>query len=114
MDYFEDTWIGRPDRRNRRRPPKFELVMWNVYETVLNSLQKTNNSVEGWHRAFETQVAGHHPNIWIFFECLKKEEQNCSDVKVDQYLAGTSSQPQRKKYCDSFGRMKYLIKIAFI
>ena len=79
--------------------------MCNVYETVLHSLPKTNNSLERWHRTFETQVAGHHPNIWKFFEYLKKE-QDYNDVKVDQYLAGTSSHPQRKKYRDFSERIK--------
>ncbi|KAK9729111.1 hypothetical protein QE152_g16050 [Popillia japonica] len=27
VDYFEDTWIGRPQRR-QRRPPQFDLDMW--------------------------------------------------------------------------------------
>ncbi|XP_068242204.1 uncharacterized protein [Palaemon carinicauda] len=75
VDYFEDTWIGCSDRRNRRRPPRYELMMWNVYEHVLNSVPKTNYALEGWHRAFETQVAGHHPNIWKFLEILKKKSK---------------------------------------
>ena len=109
VDYFEDTWIGRPDRRNRRRPPKFKLEMWNVYESALLSQPKTNNAVEGWHRTFETQVAGHHPNIWKFLDFLKKE-QNYNDVKVDQFLAGNSLQPPRKKYRDSSERIKRIVE----
>ena len=53
VDYVEDTWIGLSDRRLVRRPPQFPHEMWNVYDTVLQDLPKTNNSVEGWHRGFE-------------------------------------------------------------
>ncbi|KAF0707056.1 Uncharacterized protein FWK35_00036525 [Aphis craccivora] len=27
IDYFEQTWIGRPTRRNKRRPPIFDLKL---------------------------------------------------------------------------------------
>jgi len=27
IDYFEETWIGRPTRRNKRRPPIFDLKL---------------------------------------------------------------------------------------
>jgi len=33
IDYFEETWIGRPSRRNIRRPPIFDLKLWNQYDT---------------------------------------------------------------------------------
>lgn len=46
LDYFEDTWIGRMVR-NRRRAPKFPLILWNCYEATKNGLPKTNNSIEG-------------------------------------------------------------------
>jgi hypothetical protein len=36
VDYFEDTWIGRLTR-NRRRPPKFKISMWNCYGRVLKN-----------------------------------------------------------------------------
>ena len=45
VDYMEDTWIGRPDRRLVRRPPQFPHGMWNVYDAVLQDLPKTNNLV---------------------------------------------------------------------
>ena len=47
IDYFEDVWIGRPQRR-QRRPPQFSHTTWSVYESVIDDLPKTNNSVEGW------------------------------------------------------------------
>ena len=62
VDYFEDTWIGRPNRRNGRRP-LFQHEISNMYSSMLDNLPKTNNSVKGWHCRFETEVGVHHPNI---------------------------------------------------
>lgn len=46
-DYFEETWIGRPTRRNLRRPPMFSLKLWNQYESTIKGFPKTNNNIEG-------------------------------------------------------------------
>jgi len=69
-DYFEDTWIGRPTRI--RRPPIFSLDLWNQYDPTLEGLPKTNNSVEGWHKAFLSLLAAIHPTIWRLIDTLKK------------------------------------------
>ncbi|KAF2883555.1 hypothetical protein ILUMI_22619 [Ignelater luminosus] len=62
VDYFEDTWIGRPGRRNKRRNPSFPHSLWNCYEATLEDLPKiNNNSVEGWHREFSQLLGASHP-----------------------------------------------------
>ena len=38
-DYFEDTWVGRSIRQNRR--PKYALSLWNQILTRLENLPKT-------------------------------------------------------------------------
>ncbi|XP_066948591.1 uncharacterized protein [Macrobrachium rosenbergii] len=108
VDYMEDTWIGRPDRRLVRRPPQFPHKMWNVYQAVLEDLPKTNNSVEGWHRGFEAQLASYHPNIWKFVECIKRE-QTLSNAKIEQYLAGKEPPLKKRKYRDSAKRIKRIV-----
>jgi hypothetical protein len=50
QDYFEDTFIGR-ELRCRRMQPLFPVRMWNVHERIAAGMPKTNNAVEGWHRA---------------------------------------------------------------
>lgn len=108
VDYMEDTWIGRPDRRLVRRPPQFPHEMWNVYQAVLEDLPKTNNSVEGWHRGFEAQLTSYHPNIWKFVECIKRE-QTLSNAKIEQYLAGQEPPLKKRKYRDSAKRIKRIV-----
>ncbi|KAK4880784.1 hypothetical protein RN001_008930 [Aquatica leii] len=63
VDYFEDTWIGRPDRRNRRRTATFPHIIWNCFNSAMTGLPKTNNVVEGWHRSFECHISASHPSI---------------------------------------------------
>ncbi|XP_064081858.1 uncharacterized protein LOC135198215 [Macrobrachium nipponense] len=52
VDYYEDTWIGRPGRRNTRRQTKFEIEMWSCFERIQEDLPKMNNIIEGWRHEF--------------------------------------------------------------
>ncbi len=38
VNYFEDNWIGRLSRRNRRQNPLFPHSLWNCYESILEDL----------------------------------------------------------------------------
>ena len=73
MDYFVDTYIGKPHRR-RRRSPIFDIDIWNMYSRVSNDLSKSNNSVDGWHHSFQSILTCDHPNIWVFLRILQKEQ----------------------------------------
>lgn len=53
-NYFEDTWIGRRGRKNVRKSPCFDKMLWNCYEISKRQGAKTNNSIEGWHRGFSS------------------------------------------------------------
>nr|CAI5844980.1 unnamed protein product [Callosobruchus analis] len=94
LDYFEDTWIGRPQRRQHRRSPRFSHSMWNCFNTVVEGLPKTNNSIEGWHRAFEAQISADHPNIWKFVKAIQRE-QSLHELQIEQYVGGAAGPPCR-------------------
>jgi len=66
-DYWEDNYIGRL-RRRRRAAPTFPIALWNMRSRVTDGLPRTNNSVEGWHHAFQSSFACHHPNIYKLIE----------------------------------------------
>lgn len=70
--YFEDTYIGRPHRRGRRAP-RFAIEMWNVRERTAEGIPRTQNKVEGWHNALQSQFDSAHPSMWKFLSGLQKE-----------------------------------------
>jgi hypothetical protein len=63
INYFEDNSIGRPDRRGIRKQPTFPINSWNVFDKVLESLPRTNDSYEGWHNGFQRSLMCSHPVI---------------------------------------------------
>ena len=60
LEYFQRNWVG-PLRRNVRRAPRFPVVWWNCHQRVLAGRARTNNSIEGWHRAFDQRVGARTP-----------------------------------------------------
>ena len=56
LAYFESTWLGIVQRGRRRRhnstsPCGTSTIVWET------NLPRTNNSVEGWHRAFDQRMS---------------------------------------------------------
>jgi len=49
LDWLENSYIGRPHWRSRH-PPQYPLEMWNVYDSVIQNMDRTNNHVEAVHR----------------------------------------------------------------
>ena len=70
LDYFENAWIGRPQRRNGRRAPRFQRSLWNCCESVNAGLPKTNNALED-SRGFAELLSCNHPSVWKFIMVLK-------------------------------------------
>ena len=68
--------------------------MWNVHDRVMSNLPRSNNSVAGWHNAFETRVAIAHPTINKLAEKIRSE-QSKFDIHIAQLLQ--SQQPKPKK-----------------
>ena len=80
--YFEDTWIGRPCRRRGRRNVMFPPSVWSVYEHVVSEHPRTNNSLEGWHRAMQMSVGHMHPTIYKFTDILRLEQNHTSNKVI--------------------------------
>ncbi len=79
-DYFEDTWIGRPARRGQRRNPLFAVELWSVHDRVVEGLPRTNNAVEGWHRAFQGTVGFVHPTVYKLIDAIRLEQSHTENV----------------------------------
>ena len=81
FDYFEDTWIGRPAMRGgARRSPTFPINVWSIHDRVTEGLPRTNNSVEGWHHAFQRTVGLNHPTIYKLVEAMQLEQSHTENI----------------------------------
>src|SRR6218665_2491181 len=100
VNYFEDTWIGRPNRRGGRAEPLFPHALWNCVDAVHADLPKTNNAVEGWHRGFSELLGSNHPSILKFISALQKE-QSMNEMTMEQYIAGATPALGRRVYRDT-------------
>ena len=106
LEYFEETWLGSPGRLGKRSKPLFSITLWNQFENAQNGNQKTNNNVEGWHRAFQLGMRfPHHCTEYCKNSCffkLRNFAAQCSKVcsvknaKMNNYL------PKRPFLIDRF------------
>ena len=94
LDYFESNYIG-IIMRGIRRNPLFQKSLWNVYDAAATLETKTINNIEGWHNAFGHIVGSHHPNIWNYFEHLKKS-QALTELRMAHINSGQEYGPQLK------------------
>jgi len=74
LDWLEDSYIGRQQRR-RRRQPLFPVAMWNVHDLVVEHLARTNNHAEAAHRRIQSELQMEHPTIWKFIDGLKRVQK---------------------------------------
>ena len=89
INYMEDVWVGRLDRRGERRQPMFSHDIWNLYSSVKDGLPKTNNAIEGWHTAFSSMIATSHASIFNFIDAIKKDEV-LTNYKLQESECGDS------------------------
>ncbi|KAB0805687.1 hypothetical protein PPYR_02657 [Photinus pyralis] len=96
VDYFEDIYIGRRARR-QRRPPIFSIEMWNMYQRTLDGRHRTNNNIEGWHRGFQS-----------FIESLKKQ-QTIHAYQINQFITGAPPPRPNKRYATISARIHVIV-----
>ena len=106
--YFEDTYIGRPNRLRRRAPALFPIEFWNVRTQTVEGIPRTTNKIEGWHRALQSQFESHHPSVWRFLLGIRREHK-LQYLSLQQILAGQDPPTLRKKYRDTNNRVNNLI-----
>lgn len=108
LDYFEDNYIGRPDRRGNRRNPLFPIELWNMYHRTQNGNARTTNQVEAWHRAIQTLLGEVHPTIWKFINGLIRC-QKLRDVEIEQLIAGNLPPTRRPQYVSLNRRIETIV-----
>ena len=50
-------------------------------------MQRTINSVEGWHSKFQRMLVTHHASIWKFIEHMRKDQRD-NKILITQVMAG--------------------------
>lgn len=95
-NYFEDTYIGRPNRRGRQRP-MFPIAEWNAFNRLEDGLPRTNNQVESWHLAFQGSVGHAHPTFFRLLDSIKRE-QGLQRAAYLGLVAGQQQTRHMKKY----------------
>jgi hypothetical protein len=81
FDYFEKSYICKIKRATKRNPipsqrknPLFPISIWNVHEKTLMNLPRTNNNLESWHNAIQSE-AKKHSSIYRVIQFLRKEQE---------------------------------------
>uniref|UniRef100_A0A5S6QL55 Uncharacterized protein n=1 Tax=Trichuris muris TaxID=70415 RepID=A0A5S6QL55_TRIMR len=69
--------------------------MWSVYDCVLAGLPRTQNSIEAWHRRWETVVGESHVSVYRLLEEIRMEQRRV-EIDCERYLRGQpSAQPKK-------------------
>ncbi|XP_076808608.1 uncharacterized protein LOC143451766 [Clavelina lepadiformis] len=97
VNYFEDNYVGRRNRRGDRRQPLFPVHMWSVRARQDAGLPRTNNQLESWHNAFQGSTETHHPSIFRFIEALRREVA-LQRANRTQLLQGRDLTQRMKRY----------------
>ncbi|OXU27995.1 hypothetical protein TSAR_001294 [Trichomalopsis sarcophagae] len=91
LGYFQNTYIGNTVGR-RVVAQLFSIDRWNHYNSVIDNLPRTNNSVEGWHRGFDFTIHKRGVNIFYVFKAFKAD-QALTAVKLTQIRTGNAPEP---------------------
>jgi len=95
VTYFCRTFLGKLITRRKRKNAKYPVKVWNMYNSVLNDLLRSNNNVEEWNNAFSSMLNACHVNIYRFIEGLKNDQVLTTKKVVD---AVHTTRNQKKPY----------------
>ena len=105
--YFETTWLG-IIQRGRRRRPTFDIDMWSVNNLMKDNLPRTNNSVEGWHHAFNKRVLVRNPTVTKLLRKLRKEQAS-NELLIEQTSMGIDISRKNERYKRVDERLKKIV-----
>lgn len=124
-DWFEDYYLGRMQRNNRRRRAMFPANLWfvfktvnfyellrNLHERVLAGVDQTNNFAEAAHKRMQKELCVDHPTIWRFIDGLKAA-QATQDKEYEEFVVGRSQSQKRSKYREADERIQSIVEGGF-
>lgn len=75
----------------------------------MDEISRTNNMVDSLHRQLGSLLSSHHATIWRFVKGLQKE-QNPSEVKIEQFIAGQDLPNSQRIYRETAERIKIVLE----
>lgn len=86
LNYFEKTYLGEYHDGIDFNSSMFHVNKWNMYSSVLNDphCKRTNNDIEGWHRAFNDLVGCKKPKVYIYVNAIKAQQANTNFI-IDRF-----------------------------
>ena len=75
-----------PKKTGCKAIPLFPIELWNCYQRVLNDEDRVNNSIESWHKQFESD-AGKHPTVNKALEQFRIEQKH-TEILLQQIGSG--------------------------
>ncbi len=104
--YFRRQFIG----GDINQEPSYEKIFWSCYQRVINSIPRTTNSLEGWHRQLNSSFNRSHLNLASFVNVLAREEQRIfvklTQIKFGNYIEVVTSDFKKeyelKVVCENF------------
>jgi hypothetical protein len=79
-----------------------------MYDRVVQDLPRSNNSIEGWHHAFNNRVSIKHPSITKLAKCISRE-QSRFEIDIERLRAGEQPKKKRKVYANLDERIKRIV-----
>ena len=79
--------------------------LWSVTDNIGHTFPRTQNSVEAWHRRWETLVGGTHDSIFKIIKEIQKE-QNRVQLETESILQGLPRSLLKKKDRDRETRIQ--------
>ena len=74
MNYFVDTYVGRPKRNGGRYAPKVKPIHWSQFEAVMEGRPHTTNSIEAWNMVYNN-ANPYTKLVWTTVDNLRREEE---------------------------------------
>ncbi|KAH7705955.1 hypothetical protein AAVH_26827 [Aphelenchoides avenae] len=96
-NYFEKNYIRRFNALDALVEPRFPIATWNVHVAVLEDGARTNNSQEGWNRAFNQRFLRSKMKLSQFLLRLREEEEKVRLLIDRAFLNPADAFRQRRR-----------------
>ena len=74
----------------------------------MQDLPRSNNAVEGWHRAFNNRVSIKHPSITRLAKCILREQARF-EIDIERLRTGEQPKKKKKNYENLGARLKRIV-----